>query len=46
MAALQQGGAEMYVVEMQRIVAERDVHALAAARFAGPPGQVVIGSDA
>ena len=43
MAPLQQRRAEMHVVEVQRVVADCDVHALTAARLAGPPRQVVLG---
>jgi hypothetical protein len=39
---LEEGGAEMNVIEVERVIAEGDVNALAAARLAGLPRQVVL----
>ena len=43
MAPLEQRRAQVHVVEVQRVVADGDVDALAAARLARPPRQVVLG---
>ena len=43
MAPLEERRAQVHVVEMQRVVADGDVDALAAARLARLPGQVVLG---
>ena len=42
MPPLEQRGAEMHVIEVQRVVVERDVDALHAAVLAGLPRQVVL----
>jgi len=41
--AFQKRGAEMDVIEVQRICADRHVHTLQTARLARLPGQVVVG---
>lgn len=42
MTALQNGSAQMDVVKVQRLISNRDVNSLAAARFTGAPRQVVL----
>ena len=41
-AALEDGGSQMHVVDVQRVTAEIEIRTLAGARLAGPPRQIVL----